>query len=147
VSYAFDANLLLYASDKQSPFHETAVEFLERCASGGMFYLAWPTVMAYLRISTHPKIFKQPLPLDDALANVESLLQLPQCRLLSEDEGFWSVYRSTVKDAPARGNLAPDAHLVALLRLSRVKKLYSADSDFRRFTGIDVENPFRVDDK
>ncbi|MFB3088346.1 MAG: hypothetical protein ACE10E_08555, partial [Acidiferrobacterales bacterium] len=53
----------------------------------------WPTLMAYLRISTHPRIFGPPLSAEKAVGNVESLLDLPQVRVLSEGDGFWSCYR------------------------------------------------------
>jgi len=34
VSHAVDANLLLYASDASSSFHQRALAVLERCAKG-----------------------------------------------------------------------------------------------------------------
>jgi predicted nucleic acid-binding protein len=77
VSYALDANVLLYASDSASAFHERAATFLERCAEGPeLLCLPWPVVMAYLRIATHPAIFERPLS-DAAVANVDSLLARP----------------------------------------------------------------------
>ncbi|GJL65027.1 MAG: hypothetical protein NPIRA04_36810 [Nitrospirales bacterium] len=36
----------------------------------------------------------------------------------------------------------PDAHLVALLKQHDVKKLYAADSDFRKFSWLDDRKPF-----
>ena len=51
MSLAIDANLLLYASDRQSPFHERARPALERLVSGSdIIYLFWPVIMAYVRI-------------------------------------------------------------------------------------------------
>ena len=43
-----------------------------------------------------------------------------------------------------RGNLVPDAHLAALLRQHGIRTLYTNDSDFRRFSFLDVRNPFRA---
>lgn len=37
--------------------------------------------------------------------------------------------------------LVPDAHLAAILLQHDVRKLYTNDSDFRRFTFLDVRNP------
>ena len=39
-----------------------------------LLYLFWPTLIAYLRIATHPSIFERPLSPGEAMANVEGLL-------------------------------------------------------------------------
>ena len=71
MSYTLDANVLLYASDERSPFHTRAQALLEQLAdSDDLVYLFWPTVMAYLRISTHPAIFETPLAFADAVGNI-----------------------------------------------------------------------------
>jgi len=57
VSFALDVNILLYASDSDSPYHERAKAFLETCMQQAeLFCLGWPTVMSYLRIATHPSV-------------------------------------------------------------------------------------------
>jgi toxin-antitoxin system PIN domain toxin len=142
LSFALDANLLLYASDARSPFHSRARSFLDSCLrSEEVFCLGWPTVMSYLRISTHPAVFEQPLTPDEAMTNVEILLEHPQTRLLAEEEGFWSIYRRLTGEVPTRGNLVPDAHLAALLKLHGVTTLYTNDRDFQKFAFLDVRNP------
>jgi hypothetical protein len=98
--------------------------------------------MSYLRIATHPGIFTRPLTPDEAMRNVDALLRLPHVRMLTEDEGFWDVYRSVTRPLAVRGNLVPDAHLAALLRQHHVRVLYSSDIDFRRFDFLEVHNPF-----
>ena len=142
MSFSFDVNILLYASDRGSPYFERARAFIESClAQEGVFYLAWPTVMSYLRMATHPALFDHPLSSDEAVANIESLLDAPQVRLLTEEEGFWDIYRGITAEVPTRGNLVPDAHLAALLRQHGVKTFYTRDRDFLKFTFLDVRDP------
>ncbi len=43
--------------------------------------------------------------------------------------------------ASDRGNLVPDAHLVALMLEHDVPLLYTNDSDFKKFSSIRVRNP------
>lgn len=144
MSYSVDVNVLLYASDASSPPHAEAIRFLEQRASDpDLFCIAWATLMAFLRISTHPRIFARPLSPGEALANVESLLSLPRVRVLSEVEGFLEVYREVTGHFPVRGNLVPDAHLAALLLQHGVRRLYTADRDFRKFEFLEVADPFR----
>jgi toxin-antitoxin system PIN domain toxin len=143
VSFAIDANVLLYASDRSSPFEPRAAAFLAQCASGrDLFYLAWPTIMSYLRISTHGGIFAAPLSPDEAMRNIQNLLDLPHARTLGEEEGFWETYCGVATAFPLRGNAVPDAHLAALLRQHGVATVYTNDADFKRFSFLKVVNPF-----
>ena len=143
MSYSLDVNVLLYASDTSSPKHPEAIRFLKQRASDpDLFCIAWSTLIAFLRIATHPRIFARPLSPDDALGNVESLLSLPHVRMLSEGEGFLEIYREVTARFPVRGNLVPDAHLAALLRQHGVRRLYTVDRDFRKFDFLEVADPF-----
>ncbi|TKB78626.1 MAG: PIN domain-containing protein [Nitrospira sp.] len=142
MSYSVDVNILLYASDRTSRHHAVAHRFIEsRASTQELFCLAWPTLMSYLRIATHPRIFAQPLSPDEALGNIEALTSLPQARVLSEAEGFLQIYREVTGSSPVRGNLVPDAHLAALLQQHEVRRLYTSDVDFRKFDFLEVQNP------
>lgn len=143
MSVTVDANLLLYASDEASPFHDRARSLLDELAAGpALVHLFWPTVMAFLRLSTHPAVFERPLSPEAATANVESLLRLPHVQTPGEQDRFWAAYRSVADDADARGNLVSDAHLVALMVQNGVGTIWTHDRDYRRFSGIEVRDPF-----
>lgn len=143
MSYSLDATVLLFASDRTSDRHEQARGFLEACAaSPEVLCVTWPTVMAYLRIATHPSIFSAPLTPDEALANVTALLALPQTRVVSERDGFMDAYLHVTAGTTVRGNLVPDAHVAAILFQNGVRILYSNDRDFRKFESLDVRDPF-----
>lgn len=145
MSYSVDVNVLLYATDRSSPYYRRAREFVVgRASDPDIFCIAWMTVMSFLRVSTHSRIFDTPLTPSEALQNVEALLALPRCRTINEGKRFLDVYREVTGDAPVRGNLVPDAHLAAVLRENDVRTLYTADGDFRRFPFLDVRNPVAV---
>lgn len=143
MSVTLDANVLLYASDASSPRHDRAREVVETVAAGPeLAYLFWPAIMAYLRIATHPAIFDRPLPANEAIENVEALLSRPHVRAPGEQVEFWRRYRSVAADAIPTGNLVPDAHLVALMLENEVRTIWTHDRDYRRFTSIEVRDPF-----
>jgi toxin-antitoxin system PIN domain toxin len=143
MSYSVDVNVLLYASDRSSDRHDAARRFLQSCASTPeVFCLSWPTLMSYLRIATHPRIFSAPLSPGEALGNVTALLSLPHVRAVSEREGFLEAYTHVVGDVAVRGNLVPDGHIAAILFQHGVRTLYTNDHDFRKFESLDVKNPF-----
>jgi hypothetical protein len=142
MSFGVDVNILLYASDSSRPQHAKAAEFLQGCVHRReVFCVAWVTLMSYLRMATHPAIFERPLSHEQAARNVESLLDLPHCRVLAEDEGFWTIYREITGDVPTRGNLVPDAHLAAILRQHGVRVICTHDRGFRKFPFLEVRDP------
>lgn len=142
MSYSIDANILLYASDEESEHHEKAKCFIEgRVEDPDLLCLTWGTLMAYQRIATHPSIFKHPLGASQAWSNVQSLLDLPRCRTIVEQEGFAQDYAEISGLVGVKGNLVPDTHLAVILRQHGVSKIYTVDTDFRKFDFLQVINP------
>ena len=143
MTFAIDANLLLYASDEDSPLHERAVALIDEIAIGPeIAYLFWPVAMAYLRIATHPAVFARPLSHADARANIESLLVVPHVQTVGEDDAFWHRFVEVAEDVAPTGNLVPDAHLAALMLQNGVRTIWTRDRDYRKFSGIRIHDPF-----
>ena len=144
MSYSIDANLLIYASDTASPEQAAALDFLTaRVADPDLMCLTWSTVMAYQRIVTHPSIFANPLDPLAAWKNLQSLLALPRTRIITEEPSFADDYLAVTDGIIARGNLVPDAHIATVLRQHGVRRIYTADTDVRKFTFLEVINPLR----
>ena len=144
MSYSIDVNIFVYASDSESPLQSTAETFLnERNNDPDLLCLTWLTLMSYQRIVTHPSIFNHPITPHKAWKNIEDLLSLSQVRIIGEEHDFASHYIQLTSEFPVRGNLVPDAHLAAILRQHGVNKIYSVDSDFRKFQFLKVINPLK----
>lgn len=143
MSQTVDTNILVYATHTGSPFHDRARALVEHLVAGpNLAYLLWPAVLGYVRIVTHPHILGSPLSSDEAMANVEALIAPPHMRVAGEADTFWASFRTVAADVKARGNLVPDAHLVALMREHGVSTIWSHDRDFRMFRSITVKDPF-----
>jgi toxin-antitoxin system PIN domain toxin len=143
VSVTVDANVLLYASDESSAYSPAAADLLRDLAAGPeIVYLFWPVAMSYMRIATHHAIFRRPLTAEEARSNVDALVRLPHVRTPGEGERFWELFRGSAGGAGVRGNLVPDAHVVALMLEHDVGAIWTHDRDFRRFDGIEVRDPF-----
>jgi len=138
-----DTNVLVYASDTNAPEQPRAQRLVEHLAAGpDLVVLLWPVIMGYLRIVTHPSIYERPLPLSVARDNVSALLALPHVRAAAENQEFWTAFEQVSSEAPVRGNLVPDAQLVALMRAHGVNHIWSRDRDLRRFDVVTVTDPF-----
>ena len=97
--------------------------------------------MAYQRMATHPGIFIAPLTPVEAWDNIRSILGLQRVQVIGEEPSFADDYESVAGAFPIRGNLVPDAHLAVILQEHGVKRLYSTDTDFRKFGFLEVINP------
>ena len=62
-----DANLLLYVINRDLPQHELARAWWNSTLSGQKpVGLAWVVILAFLRISTNPRVFERPLDIEAA---------------------------------------------------------------------------------
>lgn len=136
-----DVNILIYAIDLDSPRHKVARGWLEQTLSGMIQVgLPWIVILAFLRITTHPKIVRRPLAPEDAAGYVDSWLRQPCVRLVNPGENHWSILKNLLQLTGTAGNLTSDAHIAALA-LERGYSIYSADNDFKRFPGVTHVNP------
>jgi toxin-antitoxin system PIN domain toxin len=136
-----DANFLIYAYDRSSPAHEPARRWLNEALSGKEpIGFAWPTVLAFLRITTNPKIFRDPFSIEEAVAIVDEWLSLPTIRLLHTGEQHWTILRALLLETHGKANLVMDAHLAALA-IEHDVVLLTRDSDFERFEQLRTINP------
>jgi uncharacterized protein len=136
-----DANILLYAVNEDAPLHRRAREWLEAVLSGTeTVAFAWTVILAFLRLSTRPRVFPHPLELKDALAVVESWLSQPCVAVIHPGQKHLGLIRDLLGPLGTAGNLTSDAHLAALA-IEHGAELCSADGDFGRFPGLAWLNP------
>ncbi len=136
-----DANVLLYAYDTLSPHHARSREWLERALAGpAPVRIAWFTILAFLRISTSPRVFARPLSVQQAEAAVSTWLGLPAVAPLEPGDRYWEVLRDLLSTAQVTGPLVVDAALAALA-IEHGAVLCTTDADFRRFPGLRTITP------
>lgn len=137
-----DANLLLYAYDRASQFHEPAREWWEECLSGReAIGLTHPTIFAFLRIATNARAFVEPMTLDEAAAHVETWVDRQNTQILQEPSNHASAVVALLKSAGGgAGNLVTDAQIAALAQAYRAV-VHTADRDFMRFADVRCHYP------
>ena len=136
-----DANLLLYAYNSSAPEHDRARRWLERSLSSPTpFALSWPTIGAFLRLTTNRAVFPAPLSIAEATRSVEAWLARPMVVLLEPGPRYWAIARPLLEASNARGPLVADA-LLAALALEHGATLATHDRDFRRFEGLRLLDP------
>ncbi len=136
-----DANLLLYAYDSASSNHLRSKRWVEKALSGNApVYLAWVTLLAFLRIGTNPRAMAVPLSMEEALSITSGWLKQPSVTLLETGDRHWEILARLCTEGQVRGPLVMDAHLAALA-IEHGAVLYTTDRDFARFSALEVCNP------
>jgi toxin-antitoxin system PIN domain toxin len=136
-----DANLLVYAHVQDFAQHERARTWLDGRLNGTTRVgLPWPSLLAFLRLVTNPRVFERPAPVRAAWGQVEEWLDCETVWIPAPTERHRPVLDRLLTETPVRANLIPDAHLAALA-IEHGLVLASTDGDFARFQGLRFENP------
>jgi len=136
-----DANLLLYAMDEASPNHRKSVRWLDEMLSGAEpVGFSWSVLLAFLRLSTRPLLFANPLEASEAFDLISGWLSQPNAVVVNPTDRHLDILRGLVEPLGTAGNLTSDAHLAALA-IEHGGEVCSADTDFARFQGLRWSNP------
>jgi toxin-antitoxin system PIN domain toxin len=139
-----DANLLVYAQVQEMSQHEAARNWLDARLNGtAAVGLPWPSLLAFVRLVTNPRIFARPETVDAAWQQVEAWLACPPVWIPQPTERHRGVLGSLLRGTSSRANLVPDAHLAALA-IEHGLLLCSTDGDFARFPGLRSQNPLHT---
>ncbi len=121
--------------------HERARSWLdERLNGSARVGLPWPSLLAFLRLVTNPRVFERPAASRAAWQQVEEWLDCDAAWIPAPTERHREVLGRLLTDGTVRANLIPDAHLAALA-IEHGLILTSTDGDFARFPELRFENP------
>ena len=136
-----DANVLIYASMSSLPRHEPARLWLDARLSGReRVGLPWPSLLAFMRITTNGRLFRPPLAMGVAWGQVREWLGRDVAWIPTPTERHAEILGQMLDAPGVAGNLVHDADLAALA-IEHGLELCSADADFARFPGLRWSNP------
>ncbi len=136
-----DVNVLLYAEDQASPFHEPVRTWLESALNGAARVgLPWHSLVGFVRLRTNPRMYGEPLTGDEAWARVEQWLAARASWVPVPGSTHPTVLGALIRKYHLAANSIPDAHLAALA-IEHGVPVASADAGFARFDEIRWINP------
>lgn len=136
-----DANLLLWAHHRQFEHHARARDWMARTLTNTpLVGLGWPTIMAFLRISTHPRALGRPIGIETAWDVVTGWLERPNVRVVVPSDRHPAILGRLLREGRASADHTTDAHLAALA-IEWGLELLSADRDFARYPGLRWRDP------
>jgi uncharacterized protein len=138
-----DTNILVYAADADSPWHARSRDWLEhQRGRPDAWYTTWPILYEFMRVTTHPRVMRQPWSAPHAWAFVAALLGSPGLAVLVPTERHADVAARVITELPRlAGNLLHDAHTAILMREHGIRRICTRDTDFHRFAFLEVVDP------
>lgn len=141
--FVVDTNVLIYAADPDSEFHEVYRRQLQHWhQQPSPWYLTWPICYEFLRVSSHPRVFRRPWTLAVGWRFLETIFDSPAASILLSTSRHATILCQVLAEIPGlRGNILHDAHTAVLMREHGIKEIYTRDMDFHRFPFIKVLDP------
>jgi toxin-antitoxin system PIN domain toxin len=136
-----DVNVLVYAHREDAAGHERYRDWLTSTLGGDAAYgLSDLVLSGFLRVVTHPRVFREPTPWDTALAFVLEIRDRPNCVPIAPGLRHWEIFTRLCQAVQARGNLVADAYLAALA-VEYGAEWITTDRDYARFPGLRWRHP------
>jgi predicted nucleic acid-binding protein len=137
---ALDTNILVGMMVSSSSLHE---EVMRGMANLSDDVCTTPTnVGEILRLLTHPKVFRSPVKLGKAVHTLSEFLESYNIRVLDEDVNWWKSLIEVEKLIPGlKGNEIFDARIAICLKQHNVKRIYTLDSDFKKYPFLQPIRP------
>ncbi|PKB68118.1 MAG: VapC toxin family PIN domain ribonuclease [SAR202 cluster bacterium Io17-Chloro-G4] len=136
-----DVNVLVYAHKQGSPNHRDYRLWLEELVQGDEAYGISDIVLSgFLRIVTHPSIFRPPSDIGSALEFATRVRERPNCVQIYPGPRHWSIFTRLCQHVSAKGNLVPDAYFAALA-IESGSVWVTSDRDYGKFPGLKWRHP------
>lgn len=136
-----DANVLVYAHVVGAPQHAAARRWLEEQLNDQpRVGLPWPSLLAFVRIVSNPRIFPGSESVGALWSRVEEWLDLENVWIPMPTGRHREVLGNLLHGISGGSKLVPDAHLAALA-IEHGLTLCSTDGDFARFRDLRWNNP------
>lgn len=136
-----DVNVLVYAHREDTPDHAAYRGWLrEAVGSEASYGMSDIVLNGFLRVVTHPRVFRVPSPMKVALAFARALRERSNCVLVAPGARHWGVFTTLCDTTGVKGNLVADAYLAALA-IESGSEWITTDRDYSRFPGLRWRHP------
>ena len=136
-----DINLLIYAYNDGSPYHDSARRWWEDLINGTeRIGIPWVVSTGFVRLMTHPKALIRPAPPEAAVDYVCEWFRFPHVAPVNPGADHLTHLRRMLVSAGVGADLVTDCHIAALA-IEYQAEVHSSDTDFSRFPGLRWRNP------
>jgi toxin-antitoxin system PIN domain toxin len=131
-----DVNVLVYAFRDDAPHHLLCRAWLDAVVAGDRpLALSTLVLSAVVRITTSPRIYREPSALAEAFTFCAQLRDQPHCRIIEPGDRHWEIFARLCTDTDTRGSRVTDAWFAALA-IEWGCEWITMDRGFARFPGL-----------
>jgi hypothetical protein len=133
--------VLVYAHRQDALRHDEYLTWLNQVlSSDAAFGVSDLVLSGFLRVVTHPRVFRDPTPLDLAQQFALAIRAHPNAVTLAPGERHWDIFQRLCQEVNANGTLIADAYLAALAIECAAERI-TTDRDYARFPGLRWRHP------
>jgi len=138
-----DTNILVYAADQASPFHEPSRRLRNQGANGDILVAVSPQILLeFFAVITSPKRVQNPRTKEEAIEEVEKYAQSKHIRKIYPGSDILDRVLTLLKKYEATRQEIFDLHFVATMLSNDMRRLYTYNRDhFTKFTEVEVLTP------
>jgi len=138
-----DTNLLVYASQAESPFHASSRAVIEKGMMGDLSLCISPQVLAeFYSTITSPKRVTDPISHDQAVTEMKKYMSSKRIAKIFAHKAALDKMLRLLEKYPVKQQEIFDLQLVATMVSNGVTRIYTYnEDDFKRFTEIAVLHP------
>jgi toxin-antitoxin system PIN domain toxin len=138
-----DSNVLVYAADASSSFHEASKNLRDKGIAGKISLCVCPQVLnEFFAIVTDPKRVTTPREPEEAMVEVEKYLQAENILKILPGEEIIDKMRALFQTYKVKKQQIFDLQLVATMLLNDITRLYTYNKvHFSNFKEIEVLSP------
>ena len=134
---AVDTNVIVDLIVSSQPSHAPARQWVG--SVGEPLVTTHTNVAECLRLLTHPRVFRRPMLLAEAVELVGSFLEAFDVEVLEEAEEWWVALGELAgRLRGIRGNEVFDARIALCLRYNGVKLIATHDTDFAKYPFLKI---------
>ncbi|MDP6350680.1 MAG: type II toxin-antitoxin system VapC family toxin [Alphaproteobacteria bacterium] len=138
-----DVNVLVHAHRAETTNHADYRIWMEDMINSGTAFAVSDIVLGgFIGVVTHPRVFREPSPLADALAFASQLIAPETCVRVTPGPRHWTLFDRLCREGGANGNLVADAFLAALA-IENGCEWITTDRGFSRFPGLRWRHPLQ----
>ena len=128
-----DTNVLVYASQRTSAYHQRGIVCLRVAAQGGQeLWISRQILREYLATVSRPQRDHPALPMHEAMADVERFER--DFNIAEDGPGVFARLRCLLASVPTAGKQVHDANIAATMLGHGLTRLLTFNAaDFRRF--------------
>lgn len=147
--FALDTNILVYAHNLASPFHQKAKLFVEQIigeedeAGSPVICIPLQVCAEFINVCTRQTIGK-PLSIPDAVKEIRRYDEFLNIPILYPNSSQLNTFLTLLESTTTRKKIF-DVYLAATLKDHKIEGLYTVNvDDFKEFSFLQVKNPLEI---